>query len=185
MSAKTTTPLSIPRRDGAGDRLRRRSVGFYPVTYRSRYLHDGETYFVAKLDLAERVAYVHRTEVDYYTQTVTDRRVRIQAEQTAGWQKSAPSATWSYLHHLYVQEGEIRRCDPVADSARSMYRRYHWALALCGVSRLDAFQAVRSGRSAMEGLVVANVRGAAFAMCVHRTGALVDSTNSGVPTLLS
>jgi DEAD/DEAH box helicase domain-containing protein len=41
------------------------------------YLHNGESYFVRKLDLDGKVAYVERHEMDYYTQAVLESNVRI------------------------------------------------------------------------------------------------------------
>ena len=41
------------------------------------YLHNGESYFVRKLDLEGKVAYVERHEMDYYTQAVLDSSVLI------------------------------------------------------------------------------------------------------------
>ncbi|MFH1277949.1 MAG: DEAD/DEAH box helicase [Candidatus Eisenbacteria bacterium] len=41
------------------------------------YLHEGETYFVRELDMEQRVAYVERREVDYYTQAIVDSTIRL------------------------------------------------------------------------------------------------------------
>ena len=41
------------------------------------YLHEGETYFVRGLDLEQKVAYVEKREVDYYTQPVLESSIRI------------------------------------------------------------------------------------------------------------
>jgi DEAD/DEAH box helicase domain-containing protein len=41
------------------------------------YLHEGDTYFVRELDLQQKIAYVERQEVDYYTQPVLDTRLRL------------------------------------------------------------------------------------------------------------
>ncbi len=45
------------------------------------YLHNGETYFVRRLDLEGKVAYVERHEMNYYTQAVLESHVRITAPQ--------------------------------------------------------------------------------------------------------
>ena len=53
------------------------------------YMHEAETYMVEHLDLGERVAYVHRVKLDYYTQSIIDSRIRIvEAEQQQPWRKS-------------------------------------------------------------------------------------------------
>jgi len=41
------------------------------------YLHGGDTYFVNKLDLTEKVAFVERRDLDYYTQSVQSSQIRI------------------------------------------------------------------------------------------------------------
>src|SRR5690606_32397850 len=45
---------------------------FTQVHPQAVYLHDAETYLVDSLDLSERIVYLHKTDVDYYTQAVTD-----------------------------------------------------------------------------------------------------------------
>lgn len=69
-------------RDGGGEQGKNRVLGtvdegsaFWQVHPQAVYMHDGETYFVDKLDLVERTAYVHKADLDYYTQAVSDTRV--------------------------------------------------------------------------------------------------------------
>jgi DEAD/DEAH box helicase domain-containing protein len=45
------------------------------------YLHAGETYFVEKLDLEQKIAYVRRRDLDYYTQSVQSSQIRIDEVQ--------------------------------------------------------------------------------------------------------
>ena len=50
------------------------------------YLHEGDTYFVRELDQAQKIAYVERREVDYYTQPVLDTRLRLlDTRETKRW----------------------------------------------------------------------------------------------------
>jgi DEAD/DEAH box helicase domain-containing protein len=44
------------------------------------YLHEGETYFVRELDLAQKAAYVEPRRVDYYTQPVLDTAIQVRGE---------------------------------------------------------------------------------------------------------
>ncbi len=44
------------------------------------YMHLGETYVVKKLDLEEKIAYVKQSDVDYYTDALTDSQVWIEQE---------------------------------------------------------------------------------------------------------
>ena len=45
------------------------------------YLHEGETWFVRRLDLEQKTALVERREVDYYTQAVLDTSIRVRGER--------------------------------------------------------------------------------------------------------
>ncbi|HKW50190.1 MAG TPA: DEAD/DEAH box helicase, partial [Candidatus Eisenbacteria bacterium] len=50
------------------------------------YLHDGDTFFVRELDLKQKIAYVERREVDYYTQPVLDTRLKLlETRETRRW----------------------------------------------------------------------------------------------------
>jgi DEAD/DEAH box helicase domain-containing protein len=50
------------------------------------YLHDGDTFFVRELDLKQKIAYVERREVDYYTQPVLDTRLQLlETRETRRW----------------------------------------------------------------------------------------------------
>ncbi len=50
------------------------------------YLHEGDTYFVRELDLKQKIAYVERREVDYYTQPVLDTRLKLlESRETRRW----------------------------------------------------------------------------------------------------
>ena len=42
------------------------------------YLHEGETYFVSRLDLAQKSAYVERMDSDYYTQAISESDIVVQ-----------------------------------------------------------------------------------------------------------
>jgi DEAD/DEAH box helicase domain-containing protein len=41
------------------------------------YMHDAETYLVEDLNIEEKVAYVHRADVDYYTQAMSDSHIQV------------------------------------------------------------------------------------------------------------
>ena len=59
------------------------------------YLHDGETHFVRELDLDQKVAFVERRAVDYYTQSITEQKIRLDAdlESVAVTPAGAPGET--------------------------------------------------------------------------------------------
>ncbi len=156
------------------------------------YLHQGEPYFVSELNTEERVAYVHRADVDYYTQSITDRRVRIDDQQMEReWRHSRlgfGDVSVAFITYMFkkikfydrdsIGFGQIN-LPPVTLETSGMWL----------VPPLDALTAARSvGRSPSEGMLgVANVVGDVlplFAMCdTHDVGTVVDSSNTGVPTL--
>ena len=45
------------------------------------YLHGADTYFVEKLDLEEKVAFVQRRDLDYYTRAVTTSQIQIEEKE--------------------------------------------------------------------------------------------------------
>ncbi|MBI4720094.1 MAG: DEAD/DEAH box helicase [Chitinivibrionia bacterium] len=47
------------------------------------YMHGGETYFVSKLDMAKKIAFVEKTDTDYYTQSITEVKIKIEEEELA------------------------------------------------------------------------------------------------------
>jgi DEAD/DEAH box helicase domain-containing protein len=49
------------------------------------YLHGGDTYFVNRLDLEQKIAFVERRDLDYYTQSVQSSQIRVDeaAEESA------------------------------------------------------------------------------------------------------
>jgi DEAD/DEAH box helicase domain-containing protein len=50
------------------------------------YLHGAETYFTNRLDLDQKIAYVEKRELDYYTQSVQVSQITIdQVEEESKW----------------------------------------------------------------------------------------------------
>ncbi len=45
------------------------------------YLHEAETYFVRDLDIEKKIAFVEKTNVDYYTQSITEVQVKVDGEE--------------------------------------------------------------------------------------------------------
>ena len=54
---------------------------FQQVHPQAIYLHEAETYFVNKLDTEKKVAFVEKTNVDYYTQSITEVQVKVDREE--------------------------------------------------------------------------------------------------------
>lgn len=54
------------------------------------YLHDGETYFVKEMNVAQKIAYVQKLEVDYFTQSITEVQIRTTSKELESkWRKAA------------------------------------------------------------------------------------------------
>lgn len=156
------------------------------------YLHNGETYFVSELDLVERVAYVHRADVDYYTQAITDQRIRIDEEQAQKvWRRSRMGFGDVSVTFVTFMFKKIRfdGRDSIGFGKVDLPPLPLETAGMWLVPPLDAFRAVReAGRSPSEGMLgLANVVAEVlplFAMCdPSDIGAVVDSSNTGVPTL--
>ncbi len=45
------------------------------------YLHGAETYFVEKLDIEQKIAFVYKTELDYYTQSVQSSQIAVDEKE--------------------------------------------------------------------------------------------------------
>ncbi|MGQ9610460.1 MAG: DEAD/DEAH box helicase [bacterium] len=41
------------------------------------YMHEAETYFVKELNIKQKIAYIERVNVDYYTQAVTETKINV------------------------------------------------------------------------------------------------------------
>jgi DEAD/DEAH box helicase domain-containing protein len=156
------------------------------------YLHEGETYFVRELDLEQKVAYVERKEVDYYTQPVLESSIRIgEVRDRKTWRGSEvffgdATVTWltsAFKKIKFYQLDSIGWCNLDLPSFHLETR------ALWLIPDKDAMAEVRKvGRNPVEGLV--GVRNVAisvlplFSMCDRRdVGGIVESSNTGSPTM--
>ncbi|MGB9595489.1 MAG: DEAD/DEAH box helicase [Candidatus Poribacteria bacterium] len=45
------------------------------------YLQEGETYFVKNLDIKQKIAYVEKVDADYYTQSITEDKIKIDEKE--------------------------------------------------------------------------------------------------------
>ncbi|MCK4236265.1 MAG: DUF1998 domain-containing protein, partial [Candidatus Krumholzibacteria bacterium] len=62
---------------------------FQQVHPQAIYLHEAETFFVRDLDTEKRIAFVEKTNVDYYTQSITEVQVKVDREEkSGGWRVS-------------------------------------------------------------------------------------------------
>ncbi len=156
------------------------------------YLHDGETYFVRELDLEQRVAYVERREVDYYTQAIVESTIRVgekhSEEQIVGGWKLLVDATVSWMTVAF-KKIQFYNMDSIGWGKLDLPSQQLETIALA--LRLDggsAGQLADDGLKVMEGL--AGLRNLLLVvMPLHvmcdpsNLGGVLESSNLGVPTL--
>ncbi len=156
------------------------------------YMHEGETYLVSDLNLEEKVAYIHKADVDYFTQSVTETRVQIEEkEQGKTWRKSEVEfgdVTVTNLTYMFRKIKFYER-DSIGYGKVSLPENDLPTMAAWIMLPESAAKLVASfGRIPAEGLIgIGNAASAViplFAMCDSMDiGTVVDSSNTGVPTL--
>ncbi len=156
------------------------------------YLHEGETYFVRELDLEQKVAYVEKKEVDYYTQPVLESAIRIgESSISKPWRGNDVffgDATVTWMTSAF-KKIKFYQLDSIGWSNLDLPPFHLETKALWLVPSKEAMGEVRGkGRNPVEGLV--GVRNVAisvlplFSMCDRRdVGGIVESSNTGSPTM--
>ncbi|MBM3262623.1 MAG: DEAD/DEAH box helicase [candidate division Zixibacteria bacterium] len=168
-------------------------IGAFTQTHTEAvYLHDAETYFVDKLDLTQKIAYVRKADVDYYTQAVTETNIRVDREENERmWNKTGlhfgdVTVTTTVIMFRKIKFGSR---DSIGFGNLDLPPQELATNALWMVPSIDTLHLVKGfGRLPVEGMVgIANVIGEViplFSMCdVVDIGATVDSSNTGAPTL--
>ncbi len=168
------------------------SSAFAQLHPQAIYMHEGVTYFVDHLDLNERVAYVHPVELGYYTQSISDSRIRIlETESEQRWRVAETAfGTLAVSEKVYMfkkirfETRESVGFGPIDLPIETLETEGCWltppAAALAEVAR--------HGRVPGEGLWgIANVLGdvvTLHAMCdVMDIGTSVDSRGTGAPAI--
>jgi len=168
------------------------SSAFTQLHPQAIYMHEAETFFVEHLDLIERVAYVHRVNLDYYTQSIVDSRIRIiETEEEAKWRKAetgfgslAVSEKVYLFKKIRFGSRESVGFGPVDLPVQTLETEGFWITAPA-----EAVAEVRShGRTPSEGLWgIANVLSDVItihAMCdVMDIGTTMDSRGTGLPSI--
>lgn len=156
------------------------------------YLHEGETYYVRELDLKQKIAYVEKKEVDYYTQPVIESSIRIQAaKENAEWRGNRvffgdATVTWLTAAFKKIQ---FYKLDSIGWCNLDLPPFHLETKALWLIPSKAVMDQVRAaGKNPVEGLV--GIRNVAisvlplFSMCDRRdVGGIVDSSNTGAPTM--
>ncbi|MFH0777324.1 MAG: DEAD/DEAH box helicase, partial [Candidatus Eisenbacteria bacterium] len=156
------------------------------------YLHDGETYFTRNLDLEQKIAYVERSEVDYYTQPVLDTSLRVlRQKREKDWtgQKVVlgdADVTWATVAFKKIKFYSL---DSIGYKTLDLPALHLETTSMWIVPSSSLLKEIRGrGRNPIEGLVgirnmMINVI-PLFAMCDRQDiGGVIDSSNTGTPTI--
>jgi DEAD/DEAH box helicase domain-containing protein len=158
------------------------------------YLHEGRSYFVQKLDLEMKVAFVEPREVDYYTQPVLDTNILVdggapaRAREAHGTTLAFGEAKVSWAT-VGMKKVRFRSLDSIGYKPLDLPRLTLDTTSLWWVPPAGARAAVKAagfapgeGLSAVRNLVVTLMP--LFAMCdPSDVGAVLDSKNLGAQAL--
>ncbi|MDZ4806537.1 MAG: DEAD/DEAH box helicase [Candidatus Eisenbacteria bacterium] len=156
------------------------------------YLHEGETWFVKKLDMDQKVAYVEPVSVDYYTQPVLDTSLRVTERRIERWSGAErltlnrATVTWATTMFKKIQFGST---DSIGYKNLALPPQHLDTVALGWSPSEEVRNAVRAdGRKPAEGL--SGIRNLMitvlplYSMCDRSDiGGVIDSSNFGHPTL--
>jgi len=156
------------------------------------YMHEGETYFVRLLNCEEKVAYVHKAALDYYTQSVTEVQIRLTGEElqkkwrvTQVFFGSVEVMIKPYLFRkIKFSTRESLGFGSIDLPVRTMETSAFWLPT--GLELLNRLK--KLGRDPMEGLLgVANVLTEVLPLLVMADpgdmGSTVDLANTGRPAI--
>jgi len=156
------------------------------------YLHEGETYFVRELDLEQKIAYVEKKNVDYYTQPVLESSIRTgDVDESRLWREHNVffgDATVTWMTSAF-KKIKFYGLDSIGWSNLDLPPFHLETKALWLVPSKDVMSEVRArGKNPVEGLV--GIRNMAisvlplFSMCDRRDiGGIVESSNVGSPAM--
>ena len=158
------------------------------------YLHNGESYFVRRLDLEGKVAYVERHEMDYYTQAVLESSVRITKESADS--PAVPAArlaygeadvSWQTVAFKKIKYGTRENVGfgPVDIPAQNLPTTAFWLAPEPSVRASLKAEGLRLGEGLCGLRNLAVVALPLVAMCDSRDiSGVVDSKNLGRPAVI-
>lgn len=156
------------------------------------YLHHGETYFVRELNLQQKVAYVEKMAVDYYTQAVTETKIVVEEkEEERPWRLSQTGfgEVMVTLFTLMFRKIKFYSLDSIGFGNLDLPPQPMETAAMWLIPPVSALRLVREfGRIPAEGMLgIANVLVdivPLFVLCDYLDiGSVVDSSNFGSPSI--
>ena len=154
------------------------------------YIHHGDTYFVNELDVRKKIAWVQKEDTDYYTQSITETKIKIENEEL---HKSAPAleAYWGDLSVTSVtymfKKIKFGSRDSLGFGALDLPTQVLDTTGMWLLPHASAYALAKSaGRVPREGLLgISNVIREViplYAMCdTMDVGASVDSSAANAP----
>ena len=156
------------------------------------YMHASETYFVNSMDLVKKIAFVEKIDTDYYTQSLTEVKIKVEEEDL----KKEATQSDVYFGDLSVtsvtymfKKIKFGSRDSLGFGALDLPPMTLDTSGMWLIPTEEAYKFVRStGRVPREGLLgISNVIKAViplFAMCdVMDIGAAVDSSAANAPAI--
>jgi len=168
------------------------SSAFTQVHPQAVYMHEGETYFVDLFDLSEKAVYIHKADLDYYTQAISDIYIDArQADAQKTWRGAEVSFGECSVHDKVTMFKKIKfgSRDSLGYGTVSLPHVSLHTTALWLVPPKRAVdEAMRLARVPADGLQgIANVMGdviSLLAMCDPLDlGTVVEMRNVGGPTI--
>ena len=156
------------------------------------YMHAGETYFVNTLDIVKKIAFVEKIDTDYYTQSITEVKIKIEEEELKKpWRQSEccfgdlSVTTVTYM----FKKIKFGSRDSLGFGALDLPPQTLLTTGMWLVPFEEVYKHVRkAGRVAREGLLgISNVIKEVipiFSMCdVMDIGSAVDSSAANAPAI--
>lgn len=168
------------------------SSAFMQVHPDAIYMHIGETYFVNALDIEKKIAFVEKVDTDYYTQSMTEVKIKIEEEELQkNWNRSeCHFGDLSVTQVTYMfKKIKFGSRDSLGFGALDLPPQTLLTSGMWLIPLEEAYAHVRrSGRVPREGLLgISNVIKEViplFAMCdTMDVGASVDSSAANAPAI--
>ncbi|HBF35938.1 MAG TPA: ATP-dependent helicase [Firmicutes bacterium] len=156
------------------------------------YMHDGETYFVKEMNVPQKISYVQKIEVDYYTQSITEVQITTtEKESESTWRKSVTGFgdVEVMIKPYLFRKIKFGSRDSIGFGKISLDPSVMQTKAFWVIPPASTLHLVKDfGREPIEGLLgIANVISEVLpflVMCdTGDIGSMVDLMNNGAPSL--
>jgi DEAD/DEAH box helicase domain-containing protein len=156
------------------------------------YMHDGETYFVKEMNVPQKISYVQKIEVDYYTQSITEVQITTtEKEIESNWRNAVTGFgdVEVMIKPYLFRKIKFGSRDSIGFGKISLDPSVMQTKAFWVIPPASTLHLVKEfGREPIEGLLgIANVISEVLpflVMCdTGDIGSMVDLMNNGAPSL--